>query len=79
MDGTLLQAPVRGQPVCLAEEGLGRNPTDRGRSGSKLHLHVEQQGVPLRPFWPTPCSTNATSDYACSYCHAARSSNTSAF
>jgi len=47
MDGTLLQAPVRGQPVCLAEEGLGRNPTDRGRSGSKLHLHVEQQGVPL--------------------------------
>lgn len=47
MDGTLLQAPVRGQRVCLAVEGLGRNPTDRGRSGSKLHLHVEQQGVPL--------------------------------
>ncbi|MBF0099143.1 MAG: IS5 family transposase [Magnetococcales bacterium] len=29
------------------EEGLGRNPTDRGRSGSKLHLHVDQEGTPL--------------------------------
>ncbi len=29
------------------EEGLGRNPTDRGRSGSKLHLHVDQEGIPL--------------------------------
>jgi hypothetical protein len=34
MDGTWLPAPVRGQAVCLAVEGLGRNPTDRGRSGS---------------------------------------------
>jgi transposase len=47
MDGTLIQAPVRGQTVCLVAEGLGRNPTDRGRSGSKIHLHVDQQGVPL--------------------------------
>jgi len=47
MDGALVQAPVRGQPPCLAEEGLGRNPTDRGRSGSKFHLQVDQQGVPL--------------------------------
>ncbi|WP_242482168.1 IS5 family transposase [Thiocystis violacea] len=47
MDGALVQAPVHGQSVCLAEEGLGRNPTDRGRSGSKLHLQVDQQGVPL--------------------------------
>ncbi|MBF0135324.1 MAG: transposase [Magnetococcales bacterium] len=31
----------------LAEEGLGRNPTDRGRSGCKLHLHVDQDGIPL--------------------------------
>lgn len=30
-----------------ATEGLGRNPTDRGRSGSKLHLHVDGQGIPL--------------------------------
>lgn len=47
MDGSLVQAPVRGQPRCLAEEGLGRNPTDRGRSGSKTHLHVDEQGMPL--------------------------------
>ncbi len=37
MDGALMQAPVRGQPVCLEDEALGRNPTDRGRSGSKTH------------------------------------------
>lgn len=30
-----------------ADEGLGRNPTDRGRSGSKIHLHVDGQGIPL--------------------------------
>ncbi|WP_295607515.1 IS5 family transposase [uncultured Lamprocystis sp.] len=47
MDGTLVQAPVRGQTRCLAAEGLGPNPTDRGRSGSKLHLHVDQHGIPL--------------------------------
>jgi transposase len=28
-------------------EGLGRNPTDRGRSGTKIHLHVDQNGMPL--------------------------------
>ena len=28
-------------------EGLGRNPIDRGRSGSKIHLHVDGQGIPL--------------------------------
>ncbi len=47
MDGALVQAPVHGQAACLAQEGLGRNPTDRGRSGSKFHLLVDQQGVPL--------------------------------
>ncbi|MBF0416539.1 MAG: IS5 family transposase [Magnetococcales bacterium] len=31
----------------LAEEGLGRNPTDRGRSRSKLHLLVDLLGIPL--------------------------------
>ena len=30
-----------------ATEGLGRNPTDRGRSGGKIHLHVDGQGIPL--------------------------------
>ncbi|MBK8753462.1 MAG: IS5 family transposase [Candidatus Competibacteraceae bacterium] len=47
MDGALMQAPVRGQAVCLADEALGRNPTDRGRSGSKMPLHVDQNGIPL--------------------------------
>jgi len=47
MDGALMQAPVRGQPVCLEDEALGRNPTDRGQSGSQTHLHVDQQGIPL--------------------------------
>jgi transposase len=45
MDGSLVQAPVR-QARCQAAEGLGRNPTDRGRSGSKLHLLVDQNGLP---------------------------------
>ncbi len=31
----------------LADEGLGKNPTDRGRSGSKLHLLVDLIGIPL--------------------------------
>ena len=47
MDGALMQAPVRGQAVCLEDDALGRNPTDRGRSGGKTHLHVDQQGIPL--------------------------------
>ena len=45
MDGSIVQAPVR-QAVCLAAEGLGRNPTDRGRSGSKIHLLVDAAGMP---------------------------------
>jgi putative transposase len=47
IDGALVQAPVRGQPVCLEDEALGRNPTDRGRRGSKTHLHVDQNGIPI--------------------------------
>lgn len=31
----------------MAEEGLGGNPTDRGRTGTKIHLHVDQKGIPL--------------------------------
>jgi transposase len=45
MDGSLVQAPVR-QACDHAAEGLGRNPTDRGRNGSKLHLLVDQNGLP---------------------------------
>jgi putative transposase len=45
MDGSLVQAPVR--EGNLPEEGLGRNPTDRGRSGSKLHLLVDKCGITL--------------------------------
>ena len=28
-------------------EGMGANPTDRGRKGSKIHLHVDGQSVPI--------------------------------
>lgn len=45
MDGSLLRAPTRSQKT--AAEGPGRNPADRGRSGSKLHLHMDGQGIPL--------------------------------
>ena len=45
MDGSLIQAPTRTQND--PDEGLGSNPTDRGRSGSKIHLHVDQDGLPL--------------------------------
>ncbi|KAF0112373.1 MAG: transposase, partial [Rhodospirillaceae bacterium] len=31
----------------VAEEALGSNPTDRGRNGTKLHLHGDQHGIPL--------------------------------
>jgi len=46
MDGGLVQAPTR-QSTSLSEEGVGRNPTDRGKCGSKIHLLVDQQGMPL--------------------------------
>ena len=46
MDGSLVQAPTR-QSTGLSEEGVGRNPTDRGKSGSKIHLLVDQEGMPL--------------------------------
>ncbi len=44
MDGSLLSAPGCGKDP---QEGLGSNPTDRGRGGSKLHLLVDEQGIPL--------------------------------
>ncbi|MFC1879444.1 IS5 family transposase, partial [Chloroflexota bacterium] len=34
-------------PAPLGGEGTGRNPTDRGKSGSKIHLLVDQRGAPL--------------------------------
>ena len=45
MDGTLLQASARSQKISA--EGLGRNPTDRGRSSGKIHLHMDGQAIPL--------------------------------
>lgn len=48
MDGALIVAPTRqAGGASAAEEGLGRNPTDRGRQGSKLHTLVERNGIPL--------------------------------
>lgn len=44
MDGCLLTAPLCGKD---ASQGLGANPTDRGRSGTKLHLLVDEEGMPL--------------------------------
>lgn len=34
-------------PAPRGGEGTGRNPTDRGKRGSKLHLIVDGEGVPL--------------------------------
>jgi putative transposase len=34
-------------PAPLAADASGRNPTDRGKQGSKLHLLVDEQGAPL--------------------------------
>jgi hypothetical protein len=31
----------------LAQEAVGRNPTDRGKNGSKHHILVDERGVPL--------------------------------
>jgi putative transposase len=46
LDGRRVPAPVC-QARRQAETGLGRNPTDRGRSGSKFHLPVDQNGLPV--------------------------------
>ncbi len=49
-NGSLWTAPCCKPRRALkksATEGLGRNPTDRGRSGGKIHLHVDGQGIPL--------------------------------
>jgi putative transposase len=34
-------------PAPLADDGCGRNPTDRGKQGSKIHLLVDERGAPL--------------------------------
>ena len=34
-------------PAPLGREGTGRNPTDRGKRGSKIHLLVDKRGAPL--------------------------------
>ena len=35
------------RPAPLGDTATGRNPTDRGKSGSKFHILVDEQGVPL--------------------------------
>lgn len=40
LDGCIIKAPLGG-------EATGRNPTDRGKSGSKRSLLVDQRGAPL--------------------------------
>ena len=42
-----LSHPSTGQKKRGLLEGIGANPTDRGRSGSKIHLHVDKNGTPL--------------------------------
>jgi putative transposase len=34
-------------PAPLGGEETGKNPTDRGKRGSKIHLLVDEQGIPL--------------------------------
>ncbi len=34
-------------PAPLADDACGRNPTDRGKQGSKVHLLVDERGAPL--------------------------------
>ena len=45
MDGTLVQAPAR--IPMVAEEGFGKNPTDRGRKGTKIHPQCDANGIPI--------------------------------
>ncbi|WP_150081036.1 IS5 family transposase [Chlorobium phaeobacteroides] len=40
IDGAMTKAP-------LAQETVGRNPTDRGKNGTKRHILVDGRGVPL--------------------------------
>ena len=35
------------RPAPLGGTATGRNPTDRGKSGSKIHILVDEQGAPL--------------------------------
>ncbi len=37
-------------PAPLGGEDTGRNPTDRGKRGSKIHLLVDKRGAPLAVF-----------------------------
>ena len=37
-------------PAPLGGSETGRNPTDRGKSGSKIHLLVDERGAPLAIF-----------------------------
>ncbi len=35
------------RPAPLGGAETGRNPTDRGKHGSKIHILVDEQGAPL--------------------------------
>lgn len=37
----------KSSPARLGGEQTGRNPTDRGKQGSKIHLLVDEKGAPL--------------------------------
>jgi len=36
-----------GVRTCKGGDCVGKNPTDRGKLGTKRHLHVDQRGIPL--------------------------------
>lgn len=46
-DGCIVKAPLGKTGVEGETQATGRNPTDRGKSGSKRHLLTEGKGVPL--------------------------------
>jgi IS5 family transposase len=57
---------VARQPGCIeypgkkgggADQEIGSNPTDRGKAGSKRHLLVDRQGIPLA-IWLTAANVH---------------------
>src|SRR5690242_10708570 len=46
MDGVMTKAPF-GRAATAEAEGIGRNPTDRGKHGTKRSLLSEGHGLPL--------------------------------
>ena len=46
LDGVMTKAPF-GRAATAADEGIGRNPTDRGKHGTKRSTLSEGHGLPL--------------------------------